>query len=254
MPRPPTTSSPSSTASSTLNSRPTSGASRCRTCLDSSGAWSPYLFGYYASLNLLDAKALFSNMKINELFDPGVKQTKQPGRAAPPVPQGLPVLDRSDGYDPHEPDLGTSRSLSGPTTSPSRIPSPRSTSPSTSPSCHRADQEQARFWHALPPGWEHMEYFEFLRERTEAAGCCGEAGFERLRPAARTRRTAVTISALPTVSDLLRHMETQRVEFKMSARACARERRPREGHQRGRGQDRRGVPELVRWNPRHRHH
>ena len=46
--------------------------------LDSSAAWSPYLFGYYASLNLLDAKALFSNMKIGDLFDPGVKQVKQP--------------------------------------------------------------------------------------------------------------------------------------------------------------------------------
>src|SRR4051812_47769681 len=46
--------------------------------LDSSAAWSPYLFGYYASLNLLEARALFSNMRINELFDPGVKQTKSP--------------------------------------------------------------------------------------------------------------------------------------------------------------------------------
>lgn len=46
--------------------------------LDSSSAWSPYLFGYFASLNLLDAKALFSNMKVAELFDPGVKQVKQP--------------------------------------------------------------------------------------------------------------------------------------------------------------------------------
>jgi hypothetical protein len=46
--------------------------------LESSAAWSPYLFGYYASLNLLEAKALFSNMKINELFDPGLKQTKSP--------------------------------------------------------------------------------------------------------------------------------------------------------------------------------
>ena len=33
----------------------------------------PYPFGYHASLNLRDARAPFSNMKINELFDPGVK-------------------------------------------------------------------------------------------------------------------------------------------------------------------------------------
>ena len=44
--------------------------------LESSAAWSPNLFGYYASLNLLEAKALFSNMKINDLFDPGLKQVK----------------------------------------------------------------------------------------------------------------------------------------------------------------------------------
>ena len=34
---------------------------------------SPSLYGYYAALNLLGAKALFSNLKISELLDPYLK-------------------------------------------------------------------------------------------------------------------------------------------------------------------------------------
>ena len=38
--------------------------------LATSSARSPSLFAYYASLNLLDARVLFSKMKVSELLDP----------------------------------------------------------------------------------------------------------------------------------------------------------------------------------------
>lgn len=44
--------------------------------LATSSARSPSLFAYYASLNLLDARVLFSKMKISELLDPSIKAKK----------------------------------------------------------------------------------------------------------------------------------------------------------------------------------
>ncbi len=44
--------------------------------LDTSTARSPSLFAYYAALNLLDAKVLFSKMKVFELLDPALKAKK----------------------------------------------------------------------------------------------------------------------------------------------------------------------------------
>ena len=46
--------------------------------LDSSAAYSPYLFGYHAALNLLGAKPLFSKLTISELLDPSVSGNKSP--------------------------------------------------------------------------------------------------------------------------------------------------------------------------------
>lgn len=81
-----------------------------------------------------------------------------------------------------------------------------------------ADQEPARFWHALPPQWEDMDYFEFLRDRRKRRATVVERGFERLRSGAAHESKPVPSADVPTVSDLLRQMETNRVEFKKSAR------------------------------------
>lgn len=185
--------------------------------LDSSAAWSPYLFGYYASLNLLEARALFSNMKINELFDPGVKQTKSPVERHHLFPKGY----------------LSSIGITG-TTRTNQIcnfafvewadniaisdAKPAEYFPERFAKLPPSDQEQARFWHALPPGWEDMDYFEFLRERRRRMAKVVEKGFERLQSGF-PHETKLQEAALPTVSDLLRHMETNRVEFKQSARA-----------------------------------
>ena len=82
-----------------------------------------------------------------------------------------------------------------------------------------ADREQAAFWHALPPDWEHMEYFEFLRARRKRLSAVVRSGFHHLRSGGGLETKASGSAGLPNVSDLLRHMETQRVEFKKSAPA-----------------------------------
>lgn len=186
--------------------------------LDSSAAWSPYLFGYYASLNLLEAKALFSNMKINELFDPGVKQTKSPVERHHLFPKaylssiGITGTTRTNqicnfAFMEWADNIAISDTK------------PAEYFPDYFDKLPPTDQEQARFWHALPPDWEHMDYFDFLRERRKRMAKVVEKGFERLR-SGMTHETKPPGEALPTVSDLLRHMETNRVEFKQTARVA----------------------------------
>jgi hypothetical protein len=186
--------------------------------LESSAAWSPYLFGYYASLNLLDAKALFSNMKINELFDPGTKQKKSPVERHHLFPKaylstiGVTGTTRTNqianfafvewadniSISDQKPDEYFPKFMG-------RLPT--------------EEQAQANYWHALPNDWVNMDYFDFLRERRRLIAAVTRDGFERLRTGATNGpRFAPTLSP-PTISELRRQMETDQVEFKQSARA-----------------------------------
>jgi hypothetical protein len=187
--------------------------------LDSSAAWSPYLFGYYASLNLLDARALFSKMKINELFDPGLKHTKQPVERHHLFPKAyLSSIGISGSTKANQianfafVEWSDNISISG--------AKPSEYVPERMSAFAPTDQQQMEFWHALPPQWEHMEYFEFLAARRRRIASVVRAGFEHLRTGGLDHAKADHADLLPTVSDLLRQMETQRVEFKMSARVA----------------------------------
>ncbi len=185
--------------------------------LDSSAAWSPYLFAYYASLNLLDAKALFSEMKIDDLFDPGVKQTKAPVERHHLFPKaylssiGITGTTRTNqianfAFVEWADNIAISDSK------------PSEYFPEYFERLAPSDRDKAAFWHALPPKWEEMEYFDFLLHRRQRIAAVVKAGFERLR-SGHVPDAAVTASEPPTVSELLRQMETQQVEFKQSARA-----------------------------------
>lgn len=187
--------------------------------LESSAAWSPYLFAYYASLNLLDAKALFSNMRVNDLFDPDLKQVKTPVERHHLFPK---AYLSSIGV------TGTTRTnqianfafvewadnIAISDTRPSEyFPERFEELPPT-------DRADAVFWHALPPKWEHMEYFDFLQARRKLLADVVKAGFEHLCSSSVPVLKPKSRDHLPTVSDLLRSMETQHVEFKKSARVA----------------------------------
>ena len=182
--------------------------------LDSSASWSPYLFGYYAALNLLDAKALFSKMPIHNLLDPGVVSTKSPVERHHLFPKAylsrlgitgttranqianFAFMEWADNID-----IGDSK--------------PSEYFPEMWEKLTAKEQEAAAFHHALPDGWEHMDYFDFLAERRRLLADVVKAGFLRLKhgpvdPAAPKQP--------PSVAELLHLMETFHVEFKQSAR------------------------------------
>ena len=83
------------------------------------------------------------------------------------------------------------------------------------------EQKQTRFWHALPQGWEEMDYWEFLQERRVLIAGVVRAAFAKLR----TGQLPEDDERLPlwggvperSLEDLLAEMETESVEFKSSA-------------------------------------
>jgi len=185
--------------------------------LESSSARSPTLYSYYASLNLLDAKALFSQMKMNELFDPGVKQTKSPVEKHHLFPKaylsktGITGTTRTNQIANYAfVEWGDNISISD--KSPQEYFSEYFNRLSTE------EQKEAQFFHALPPGWEDMQYQDFLITRRKLLAKVVEAGFEKLRNGSTSPSTFSHIKSLPSVSELLRLMETKHVEFKQTAR------------------------------------
>jgi hypothetical protein len=147
--------------------------------LATSAARSPSLFSYYASLNLLDAKVLFSNMKVPELFDPatqayksslerhhlfpkkylkkiGVTQTKDVNQIA-----NFALLEWSDNIKVSD-------------------HSPKDYFPKYAERHHADELEQIHFWHALPKGWEEMDYEQFLESRRKLLANVIREGFNKL--------------------------------------------------------------------------
>ena len=187
--------------------------------LESSAAWSPYLFAYYASLNLLDAKALFSNMKINELFDPGTRQPKSPVERHHLFPKAYLASIGITGTTRRN-QIANFAFVEWADNIAISDRNPAEYFPDYFGKLPPSDQQEAAFWHAFPPEWELMEYSEFLRARRIRIAEVVRVGFEHLRKGGVQEPRESRSEGLPTVSDLLRQMETQRVEFKKSARVA----------------------------------
>ena len=182
--------------------------------LDSSSAWSPYLFGYYAALNLLEAKPLFSNMKLGELLDPGVHSTKSPIERHHLFPREyLRKLGILGTYKTNQ--IANFAFLEWADNVEISDDDPSSYFPEHFGKLTASEQKQARLWHALPAGWHDMEYFEFLRERRKLISNVVKLGFEKLCSGREEGDDAIHP---PTVAELLREDETYRVEFKRTAR------------------------------------
>lgn len=146
--------------------------------LATSSARSPALFAYYAALNLLDARVLFSNMKVSELLDPtahahraaterhhlfpkahlkanGVKDTRIVNQIA-----NFALVEWTDNNE-----IAKS--------------SPAEYYPKYAER-FKNELTQMLYWHALPEGWEQMEYEAFLQERRKRMAHVIRDGFRKL--------------------------------------------------------------------------
>ena len=146
-----------------------------------SAARSPELAGYFAALNLLDARVLFSKVKVSELMDPGL----QPKRA---------LLDRhhlfpkaylkKNGFTATRQtnQIANMALLEWPQNINIKDDAPADYFSRIMGNGTFTAQEKQSFshWHALPEAWEAMEYEEFLPARRKLMAQVIREGFEKI--------------------------------------------------------------------------
>ena len=177
--------------------------------LDTSAARSPTLFAYWAALNLLDAELLFSDLRIRELFDPnttaprGIEQHHLFPRAH---------LGKEGVTAPRQVNaIANMAFLDWPANAEIAAVSPQEYWLTMTASMEKERLERQLYWHALPVGWEQLDYAAFLERRRNLIAAVVRDGFNTLWE---DRKAAEPTS----VKDLVTVGESQTVEFKSTAR------------------------------------
>ncbi|MGQ0669709.1 MAG: hypothetical protein ACT4PO_08580 [Actinomycetota bacterium] len=143
--------------------------------LATSAARSPSLFAYYAALNLLGARVLFSKLKVAELFDPAVRAKRAALERHHLFPRRyLKSIGFTRTRDINQ--IANFALLEWPDNADISDQAP---SQYFRRYAHRLTDED-RYWHALPEGWHDMDYQEFLEARRRLMARVVRDGFERL--------------------------------------------------------------------------
>ena len=187
--------------------------------LETSSAYGPTVFAYSASLVILNARPLFSPLHLGELLDPSTHAPRSAIERHHLFPRAY--LKR----------IGIDRTIQqNQIANYAFVEWPDNASIGDSPpsayfrplfdGLTPQQQWQARFWHALPEGWEHMDYRDFLQRRRGLIAKVIQAALDKLRTGQLPEEGEFPDpSRLPawSLEELLAEMETDRVEFKSSA-------------------------------------
>ena len=178
--------------------------------LDTSSSRSPVLSAYLAALNLLDAEALGSDLRIRDLSDPL--------RAAPRALERHHLFPKAHlaakgvTRHPETNAIANMAYLDWPENAAIGSEDPRVYWPAMSATLAPARLEQQMYWHAMPVGWEQLDYPTFLARRRKLLAKVVSDGFEQLWDSESSPPLA------GGVRELLRLGESQTLEFKSSAR------------------------------------
>ncbi len=180
--------------------------------LESSAGFGPTLFGYYAALNLLDAKVLFSKMRVNQLMDPALNAKKAPIDRHHLFPRAyLKSMGVADVRDINQ--MANMALLEWPENIEIADQPPAEYFPKLIEGSGEAELREMRFWHALPSDWETMEYRPFLEQRRILLAEVVRAAFERLRIG-----EGEVSEEQESLAELIESGESKAIEFKATAR------------------------------------
>lgn len=147
--------------------------------LDASAAQSPSLFAYYAALNLLDAKVLFSKMKVSERLDPATHGSKAAIKRHHLFPKAyLKKLGITESLEVNQ--IANYALVEWPDNNAISDAAPEKYFTKFASRFNKEEMESMCYWHALPPDWESMEYREFLALRRKGIAKVIRDGFRRL--------------------------------------------------------------------------
>ena len=177
--------------------------------LDTSSARSPVLFAYWAALNLLDAELLFSDLRIRELLDPTVSAPRSIERhhlfpKAYLAAKGVTITRQVNA-------IANMAFLDWPENATIGANDPLEYWPAMSGAMDTERLKRQVQWHALPVGWEQLDYPAFLDRRRDLIARVVREGFDRLWDARGVEPSS-------TLEDLLALGESQTLELKATAR------------------------------------
>ncbi len=147
--------------------------------LATSSARTPSLFAYYAALNLLDAKVLFSQMRVNELLDPAIKAKKSALDRHHLFPKGyLKTIGITEQRETNQ--IANYALVEWTDNIDISDKAPVKYVPIYESRFSENELEQMYYWHALPKNWHLIEYREFLEQRRKKIAQIIRDGYKKL--------------------------------------------------------------------------
>jgi hypothetical protein len=177
--------------------------------LDTSSSRSPALSAYWAALNLLDAELLFSGMKVKELLDPHITSPRSIERHHL-FPKAL-LASRGFTNTRQVNAIANMAFIDWPENATIGADDPMTYWPVMSERMDAERRSRQAYWHALPVGWEQLDYPVFLERRRQLIARVTRDGFDRLWDQKQ-------VSPGPSILDLIAAGEFQTREFKSTAR------------------------------------
>jgi len=134
--------------------------------LATSSPRSPSLFAYHAALVLLDARALFSKMRVSELLDPAIHANRSAVERHHLFPKGYlsqlgitAIRDTNQIANYALVEWGDNTKISD--------QAPIDYLPEMKERFDQGELDRMYHYHALPDNWEHLDYRDFLEKRRE---------------------------------------------------------------------------------------
>ncbi|MCO1597426.1 DUF262 domain-containing protein [Micromonospora sp. RHAY321] len=177
--------------------------------LDTSSSRSPALFAYLAALNILDAEVLFSDLRVKDLLDPSGAAPRSIERDRLFHRRHLESLGISGTRQTNA--IANMAYVDWPPTERTNADAPRDYLPRIAETIDPETLARQSRWHALPVGWEQLDYPTFLERRRQLIARVVRDAFNTL--AGERKRYVPT-----TAEDLIAAGESQTTEFKSSGR------------------------------------
>ncbi len=181
--------------------------------LETSAARSPYLFAYYAALNLLGARILFSDLRISDLFDPFVRGNRAALERHHLFPRGyLASLGLTSSRDVNQ--VANFALVEWPDNMAISDQAPSEYAPKTFEKLNSGQRDEMLYWHALSEGWWNLDYADFLINRRRKMAEVIRAGYKRIGQV----DVETTDIGAASISELITRGEGDQIEFKSTAR------------------------------------
>ncbi len=182
--------------------------------LDSSSGKSPAMSAYAAALVLEDAPALLSNIRMRDLLDPGTQTVRSVERhhlfpVAFLKSQG--VSDRSERNA-----IANMAYVDWPENMKAGAHAPEDYWPKMLDGFSEAELTRHMGYHALPLGWETMDYGLFKSKRRKLIASVVQIAFDKIAIDETQKNETLSLR------DYIKRGENNRIEFKSSARFCYR--------------------------------